>query len=319
MKRPGPSGGESGVALLSALLAVALLTIVVVEFADSTLIHAHLSRNAGNALAAQLLARSAVVGAEGLLMQDDRDNDVTYDGELPWSLPWDIPTANGNVFFQIRDEDGKLDLNQVGDKDQRRALEKLFGDLGFDPKLLNAVQAWISPNPESVEGRAASEYCALSMPCEPLKRPLQSLDELRLIRGFDQRMIAALRPLVTAYGTTRGKPGVNVNTANPRVLSAIGCKVGADFEVPPGGFQNADAVEQCRDVKRMIRTESSIFWIQAFGTVGDVTQSIDAIVQRTPNKATRLVWRERPRPGPPRRDPDGTVHDDSDLLPEDAS
>ena len=50
---------ERGVALLSALFAVALLTIIVIEMTDATLVHTHLTRNAGNAMAAQLLARSA--------------------------------------------------------------------------------------------------------------------------------------------------------------------------------------------------------------------------------------------------------------------
>jgi general secretion pathway protein K len=281
---------ESGLALLSALLTIALLTIIVIEFADSALIHAHLSRNAGNALAAQLLARSAVVGAEAVLTQDQNDEYLDY----VLGVPIPIPTNNGSVTFMIQDEDGKLDLNQIADKNQRAALENLFTTVGVDPALLDRIEAWVA-KADTVEAEGATEYCSLPMPCEPRHRPLSSLDELRLIEGFDERSIERLRPFVTAFGA-KGDKGVNVNTARPEVLSAMGCGTsGGSIEVPPGGFENQkDAKALCPDAKLPVRIKGKYFSIQSVGTVGDVSQRVDVIVQRSGSEARRLFWRERP-------------------------
>ena len=109
-------------ALLSALFAVALLTVIVIEMTDATMVHTHLNRNAGNAMAAQLLARSAATAAEALVADDDAnppERDVPAEplGDCRCSASRRAP---GVVNVQISDEGGKLDLNGA----QRRALPR---------------------------------------------------------------------------------------------------------------------------------------------------------------------------------------------------
>lgn len=286
-------GSESGLALLSALLTVALLTVIVVEMADSTLVHAHLARNAGNALAAQLLARSAVVGAEALLIEDKEQYDRTSSDHF-WAMPFAVPTRNGSVAFQITDEGGKLDLNQVKVESYRKALGALFEELDVDTRLLDAVQEWIDDDAD-VAAAAVSQYCALPMPCEarPKPRKLASLEELRLIRGFDDRVLRAIRPYVTALPQ---REKVNVNTADPVVLRALGCELRDAFERPPDGFEKVSDVEACKNADgKLLGVTSNIFSIEAIGSVGDVNQRVLTIVSRKSGKqTTRHTWRERP-------------------------
>jgi general secretion pathway protein K len=283
-------------ALLSALLAVALLSIIVVEMADSTLVHSHLSRNTGNALAAQLLARSAVAGAEAILIEDAKDDTVAVtSSDDPWALPYVVPTRNGSVAFQITDEAGKLDLNRIRESAYRPALERLFEDLEVDERLLDAVEAWTDPNPD-VAARAASQYCALPMPCDTRRGPMASIDDLRLIRGFEPSILRRLRPYVTAL--PKGlRPSVNVNTALWQVLKAVGCDVGADFTPPPGGYTKVDDVTPCADAdgRRLLGTKSDVFSIEATGNVGDLSQHVRTMVSRRGSTATtRLTWSEHP-------------------------
>lgn len=297
--RCGPGPGERGIALLSALLSVALLTIIVMELADATLVNAHLSRNAGNALAAQLLARSAEVAGEALLIDAaNRDSTVTK-REWFWSIPLPgFPAGPGSVGLEIADEEGKLDLNSIGDKRQRAALEKVFASLSLDPRLLDAIDTWTAPAAErAAPGRDSSGLCALSAPCEPRRGPLLSLDELRAIRGFDPATIARLGRFVTAYGV-KGTPGVNVNTADPLVLRAIGCDVGADFSPPADGFKNTADVVECQAATTPLKLKSGVFSIRGSGLVGDVARSVEAIVSSSGRRATRLTWCERPASDP---------------------
>ncbi|MBU6283230.1 type II secretion system minor pseudopilin GspK [bacterium] len=292
--RPRAVERERGLALLSALLAVTLLTVVVVELADAVMVHVHLGRNAGNAVAAQLLARSAVVAGEALLIEDAKQNPSVTSPDGLWAMPIVVPAGDGTVGLQISDEDGKLDLNQVRDKRMRAALERLFTELDLDPGLLDEIVAWTEP-PGSPAGEGAASFCALP-DCVPRRAPLGSVEELRLLRGFDDRALQKLRPYVTAWGERSSTVGVNVNTADPVVLRAIGCEVGADFRVPPGGFEQTRDVEACPegDARSLVRIKSGVFKIVASGTVGDLTQGVTAIVRRDARRATRLSWRERP-------------------------
>ena len=306
------TGRERGVALLSALFAVALLTVVVIEMTDATLVHTSLNRNAGNAMAAQLLARSAATAGEALLTDDSTNPKITCPQNI-WAMPlFGVPAGAGVVGLQISDESGKLDLNSVHDADYRAAVERLFSSLDVDPSLVDRVRAWITPagDPAMATG-GGSDYCALAMPCAPRQQPLNSIEELLLIRGFDDRTVTRLRPYVTAVtGGGRQPQKVNAATAKPLVLEAIGCESGDALPPCPVSFGGDD--EKAEDwrkedfenwksssctsgaAQKLLTLESNVFSILASGTVGDVTQTLRTTVRRNGDKVTRLWWQERP-------------------------
>lgn len=291
-----PSRDQRGLALLSSLLAVTLLSIVVLEFAEVQMVHTHLGRNADNAVAAQLLARSAVVAGEALLIQDKKENSnrpTAPDGL--WAMPITVPAGDGMVSLQISDEEGKLDLNRAGDPKVRPALQRLFEELDLDPGLLAEIEEWIAPAPAGGEAAAPTAADCVLPSCTARRGPLLSVDELRLLRGFDDRTIRRLRPYAGAWGE-RGNGQVNVNTADPLVLRAIGCEVGKDLVVPPGGFERVQDVTECssKEAGQLLKTRSDVFSIAATGTVGDVTQGVTAVVKPDARRARRLSWRERP-------------------------
>jgi hypothetical protein len=147
------------------------------------------------------------------------------------------------------------------------------------------------------------------MPCAPRQQPLNSLEELLLIRGFDDRAVARLRPYVTALpGGGRQRPKVNVATAKPLVLEALGCEAGDSLPPCPVTFGGDDEkvdswlkedVENWKtscttEAKGMLGTTSNVFSILASGTVGDVTQTLRTTVRREGDKVHRLWWQERP-------------------------
>jgi general secretion pathway protein K len=286
---------RSGVALLSALLAVALLTVIVVEMTDATLVGAHLSRNAGNTISAQLLARSAEAVAEGFLVElrKREPGKTTFGQGIGVPIP-DIPIGDGSAGVVIEDEQGKLDLNYVDDEGQRRALDALFEELDIDPALLTSISIWIGEQTSPGSSSDAAALCALAVPCAPPGKPLRSLDELALIKGFEPAIIERLRPYATAYGV-KGHKGVNVNTARGKVLEALGCEVAGDFAAPPQGFEPDQPECGILNRQAMIRHDSDVFSIQARGTVGDTTETLYAVVKRGGgSRPERLFWRERP-------------------------
>lgn len=308
-----PVRDERGVALLSALFSVALLTIIVIEMTDATLVHTHLTRNAGNAMAAQLLARSAEIAGEALISNDDTNPQRVTCRQNPWALPlFGIPAGEGVVGLQVSDEGGKLDLNSVRDERYGTVVKSLFSSLDLDPSLVDRIVFWITPeNDPAMATSGGSDYCALAMSCTPRHKPLHSLEELLLLRGFDEQVLQRLRPYATVVPPgPDGKPGtaksVNPLTAEPLVLAAIGCDRGSPPPDCPPSFANEEKKnewqkefddwkkESCPAVQVTLNTQSSLYSILASGTVGDVTQTLRATVRRSGDKPTRLWWQERP-------------------------
>jgi general secretion pathway protein K len=308
-------GAERGVALLSALFAVALLTVIVVEMTDATLVHTHLNRNAGNAMAAQLLARSAAIAGEAMVRDKNANPASITCPQNLWAMPlFGVPAGSGVVGLQVTDEGGKLDLNGARDTRYRAALEALFSSLDLDPSLVGRIAAWIgNPDDPAMATGPASDYCALAMPCAPRQQPLKSLDELLLIRGFDEERVARLRPYATVVprpeGRAAGSPQpVNALTARPQVLQALGCEGSA---TPPECAMRFDDEEDdktkewrtefeqwrttsCAAAGNLITTKSTVFSLLASGSVGDVSQTLRVVLRRDGDKVTRLWWQERP-------------------------
>lgn len=296
---------ERGVALLAALLSVALLTLIVLETTESAVLHSHLARNSGNSAGARLLARAAEEGGSAYLGQLLRNREPTTRLTL---LPLSflvLPLGDGDISIRIEDEEGKLNLNQVGDEKHRHTLEALFEELDIDIGLLELVHAWISADQDAGMRAIASGACALAMPCRPRGGPLRSLDELRLIRGFDEKTIARLRPFVTAYRRSDGKKGhkgVNADTAPALVLKVIGCAIEADYPLPLEGFGEELPLEDVcaqEDIADSVGVEygrrSEYFRIHATGRIGDTLERLETLVRRRGDKLERIYWSERPR------------------------
>lgn len=293
-------GNEDGLALLSALLSVALLTLIVVEMTDATFVHSHLTRNSGNAIAAQLLARSGQIGAREALREARGSGPASeqikmFVTSFVDAAPLTLPTARGHVMqIAIRDETGRLNLNDA--LQHAQAFEELFRELKIPPGLLESIQARIDNDPNS-RLRPPSDDCALGIACDPPRGPLRSLDDVRTIRGFDDDVIAQLRPYVTAYPRRSGRGAkVNLRTARAEVLRAIGCDT-ESLPPPPRTRDDLDAWKSNGDPCQgatVGRTEdeiSDVYSILAVATVGDATQAVESTVQvgRGP-----LTWKQRP-------------------------
>jgi type II secretory pathway component PulK len=108
---------ERGMALVMTLLVVALLTIIVTEFAFSAHVDQRMTRNSLYSLQASLLARSGINMGEALLLADQERNFDAYVedwGKLGRSDDLDaqlIVPDNMRLKVKIEDEMGKLNLN----------------------------------------------------------------------------------------------------------------------------------------------------------------------------------------------------------------
>ena len=136
-----------------------------------------------------------------------------------------MPVENGELIGLIEDQQGKFNVNNMvtGGKVnvvQLAHFSKLLSILGLPPELAGALADWIDADnqPQPQNGAEDDYYLALDPPYLTANQPLIDVDELALVRGFDDSVRARLRPFITALPTTTA---VNVNTAPAEVIAAV--------------------------------------------------------------------------------------------------
>ena len=234
--------GERGVALLLTLLVTIILAVVVLEFGYLMRVHATLSGNLINDLRARSAAEAGIQTAKAMLL-----NDIVADAEKgspadtldeEWAEEIELTNSSSETLARITDETAKLNLNRLVkrpdteldiESTNTRMVEsarRLFESLELDPNLVDLIIDWIDENDEEEPfGAEGSYYESLDFPVQCKNGPLDSIEELLLMDGFDEKILhgdeetPGLVEFVTICGDERGR--VNINTAPEEVLSAV--------------------------------------------------------------------------------------------------
>ncbi len=309
MRRPD----ERGIALLLTLLVLTLLVALILEF------DAEARREYRDAAAfrdnfkATVLARASVQAARGVLQQDflkDKQTGQSFDALTDlWAFPiTNYPIGDGLLNAKIEDERGKLNLNDLavsGDPIIKKAkvgrVKRLFELVQINPDLVDAIVDWVDQdeNPEPA-GAESIYYQTLRPSYRAANAPLQTLLELRLIKGMTPEIMAKLAKLVTVY-PAEGQSKVNLNTADPLVIQAldpgITQSVAADIiqSRPYKTIQELDRVSSFEDIGKVLRTQnlydvqSNLFLARLTVKVNEVTRNAVVVLQRDPSTGTSTV------------------------------
>lgn len=255
----GTRSGREGVALVLALVFVALLTVLIVGFFYEMQVSASLAENQGSDFEAYLAAKSAVANGISLLADDQietsQNGEPEYDSMMDpsgWSegLPFE-PINEAMMRTSISDEYGKINLNAIiqpdpGGGPPRRnemiiiALHNFFAlrsNNAEDSDPVDSLIDWLDyddMDQEEPEGAENSYYMSLDNPYACKNGPMDSIEELLLIKGITPAVYFGdpeqeQLPL-SEYLTVNGDPNgrVNVNTAPVEVLaSVIGVQTGS--------------------------------------------------------------------------------------------
>jgi general secretion pathway protein K len=222
---------QRGVALLTAVMIVAIAAAVAVKIAFAHQIWFRQMENVGDRGATDLLRRGALHWASVALLEDAAQNSIDHLGEV-WAqrLPI-LPVDGGAISVSVEDAQGRFNLNNLVQNSVKSQTDfdvfwRLLQNLKLDPSLANAVVDWIDPNGDvsSPGGAEDIDYLNLKTPYRAANQPLASVDELRLVRGFDAKIMQVLLPFVTVLPSAAGRTAINVNTAKPEVLAALANK-----------------------------------------------------------------------------------------------
>jgi len=248
------------------------------------------------------LRRGALHWASLALLEDAAQNSTDHLGEN-WAmgLPT-LPVEGGTIKVSIEDAQGRFNLNSVGTPANLQVLSRLLEVLRLDPQLANAVLDWIdSDSVASAGGAEDVDYLNLNPPYRAANRPMASVDELRLIRGFDAKTVAALLPYVTVLPVATND--INVNTASPVVLAAL---TGTDLaRAQPVAKERVGSYKSIEDFKSKLQLsptaatagmvlKTDFFLVTLDTSIGRHERHTEALLQRSA-KTTTLIW-HRPQP-----------------------
>lgn len=220
---------ESGVALITALLVVALATVAAVAMLSDQNIAIRRTENLQQAQQAWWYALGAEQWAEAILKRDRHTNAI--DGFTDaWARPIDdLPIDNGFIRGRIIDLQGRFNLNDLAGGDAQGAAQvfgRLLAQLPAVPPdqvrgLVQAVRDWVDPdiNPQIPDGAEDDYYLGLTPAYRTANRPMASPSELLLVRGVTPAIYRAVRPYVTTLPAT--STTINVNTAPVQVLMSL--------------------------------------------------------------------------------------------------
>ena len=215
---------ERGVALIVALLVVALATVLIAALLDRGELTAARTRNQLRAEQARAYALGLEAYAAKVLNRDDANNDASDD---IWALPLPpTPVPGGEITATMADLNGRFNLNNLNpvqtnpnQASWQTKFSKLLRALSLDPNLTGNIVAWMSADSAS-SGANASDgyYLGQAVPYRAAHRAFMHVSELRLVKGVNGDVYAALAPYVSALptGTT-----ININTASVPVLMTL--------------------------------------------------------------------------------------------------
>ena len=224
---------ERGVALLLAILVLALLVALILEF-DSEARREYREASAfRDNFKATVLTRAAVQAARAVLQMDhlkDKQTGQMYDATTDlWAFPIEkYAIGDGLMTAQIQDERSKLNLNDLATavdpnvkKTKVLRFKRLFSLLQINPDLVDAIVDWVDaddiPEPSGAE---SVYYQALRPSYRAANAPLQTMREMRLIKGMTPEIVDKLLRYVTVY-PQEGESRININTADVLVLQAL--------------------------------------------------------------------------------------------------
>jgi general secretion pathway protein K len=290
---------QRGAALIMALIIVAIAMILT----TSLVWHSHLDlrRVTNQVYSGQAIAYA--IGAEDwvrdILARDDRN--IDHLGE-PWaSSAARFPIEGGTLVGQITDLQGRFNLNNLYDPAQEApreshvtAFRELLALTGSDENIADALLDWQDPDiePSGFGGAEDSAYSRRTPPYLTPNAALSSPSELRAVANVTPEMYSALQELVAAIPDEGNLVPVNVNTAPPLVLQAIGNELTeADAAAilqyrEQGGIASLDELDNLIGENKLpadhFSVQSSWFLLTVRAEIGSTSVTMYSVLRRDP-------------------------------------
>ena len=218
---------QRGVALITAVLIVALATILAVNVAFKGALDQRRSANLFSIDQAYEIALGAeALAAEGL-RRDAQESQTDHYGEM-WAKPVVLPIDDGIGVVEGRLEDlqGRFNLNNLifpdgtTNPDAVKQLERIMVMAGIEADWATAMADWIDEDvdPGFPNGAEDTVYTGQNPPHVAANMPITRISEIMILPGFTADRFAKLKPYIAALPVGSK---INVCTAPGIVLDSL--------------------------------------------------------------------------------------------------
>lgn len=335
---------SSGSALIVVLWLVGILSMLVAAMAFEAHLEAQIASHARKKIKADQMVKSGVEIAEllmrksgeitaGKLVEDETEEDRWFSAAKKLSEGLKVSGvrdefAGGSIVVDIEPEPARRNVNLLTEEDWERVLETGNVPIDLWPVLIESFQDWVDKDSEQRRDGAETEnyYSTLEAPYRAKNGPLDSVDELLLVKGFgrailyggvipgdennpEPRQMSGISDLLTVFGD--GK--VNINAASQRVLMTLPgvdeIMAGAVVEEREGlllpeeeredtSFKSVEDMfrripEIDPVIKDRLTTSSKIYRITSEGIVGGVSRRVWCVGAFNNGRFEPLRWMEQ--------------------------
>lgn len=285
--------GERGFALLAVTLVLALLAVIVGEFAFSMRLEATMVRSYREEVIGRHLAEAAVQQAIREILTDSQvvglaDDALTFFRLPARALPHlprsGVPLGRGTFSYRITDEEARINLNTAPPDRVDRLLLVLGMDKQTRDIINDSLQDWKDADElRRANGAESEDYLRLPVPYRARNANLEDVAELLQIRGVTPELYYGRdgAPGLAELVTVRGSGLVNINTAAPTVLRALGLSDAEVAEIIQARAVTPYSSVPARFTGRGLSVSTRTFRVEAEGFVnGERTARVVAIVQK---------------------------------------
>jgi general secretion pathway protein K len=221
-----PLRGQRGVALITAVLMVALATILAVNVSFRGFLDQRRTATLFALDQGYEIALGAEAWAADFLQQDLKDSKTDHLGET-WAQPMPpLPIEGGAVEGRLEDLQGRFNLNNLvfadgtTNPDAVKQLERILAALDLETAWATTMADWVDADtqPGFPDGAEDTVYTGQSPAYLAANIPVTRVSELMALPGFGADRYARLEPYVAALPV--GSP-LNVCTAPGIVLDAL--------------------------------------------------------------------------------------------------
>lgn len=227
---------QRGVALITAMLIAALVTVAAVAMASRQTLDMRRTGNMLEADQAYLYALGMEQLAVQVLLKDENDTGGIDTLDEEWAIPLPPTTVEGGVISgSLEDMQARVNLNnlvnlvnnnQTPDKDQVKIFQSILQQVGqaneeilISPFMANRVVDWIDNNINtSADGAEDLEYLGAEIPYRAANQFMASPTELGAILDLNPQAVDALVPWVS---TLPVPTAININTAPAEILMTL--------------------------------------------------------------------------------------------------
>jgi len=222
---------QRGVALITVLLVVAIVTVVCAGLIARQQLAIRATANQVQARQAWHYALGGEALAQAILSRDlkvaggDPQKPVDHLLEA-WAKPLPVfPIEQGEIAVRIEDLAGRFNLNSLVQNQQRNdkavaQFKRLLENLQIEQPYAERLADWLDDDqePSGESGAEDSQYLLQQPAYRPANQALEDVSELRLLLGMSEADYLRLAPHVSALP---GAAALNVNTASAMVLSCL--------------------------------------------------------------------------------------------------